>query len=86
MQSAAPSLWQHQNHHVFSAQPKIYGDSRHFSKIFCRSLLSTIAMACHEPHASLFQLSNQTMKPTAPERLTASVFAADPARGLSLSR
>jgi len=36
-----------------------------------------------------FQMSlppNQTMKPTAPDRMTASVFATDPARGLSLSR
>ena len=30
--------------------------------------------------------SNQSMKPTAPGRMTASVFATDPARGLSLSR
>jgi hypothetical protein len=29
---------------------------------------------------------NQPMKPTAPDRTTVSVFAADPARGLSLSR
>ena len=30
--------------------------------------------------------SNQTMKPTAPDRMHASMFATDPARGLSLSR
>jgi hypothetical protein len=29
---------------------------------------------------------NQSMKPTAPDRMIASVFATDPARGLSLSR
>ncbi len=30
--------------------------------------------------------SNQSMKPTAPDRTTARSFATDPARGLSLSR
>jgi hypothetical protein len=29
---------------------------------------------------------NQSMKPTAPDLMTANVFATDPARGLSLSR
>jgi hypothetical protein len=32
------------------------------------------------------QTSNQTMKPTAPDRKTTSMFAATPCRGLSLSR
>jgi len=35
---------------------------------------------------NITKLSNHTMKPTAPDRMIASVLATDPARGLSLSR
>ena len=34
----------------------------------------------------VYSSSNQSMKPTAPDRITAIVFATAPSRGLSLSR
>jgi hypothetical protein len=60
------------------------------SKESAQAALGEFAEAVNTGNFDLFggkhPESNQSMKPTAPEQTTASVFATTPCRGLSLSR